>query len=412
MLSTLTKSGSYRTGTRTGKERMYMRWILGVSVIGMLSPASVNALELTEDLEVHGFLSQAYIHTSDNNFFGRSDGGSFDFREVGLNAFWRVNGNLHLAGQVLSRNAGRESDSSPRIDFALADIHYYPSFSTRIGSRLGRIKIPLGLYNQTRDAPSARNGIFTPSSVYFEQFRNALVSSDGASLYAQINKPWGNLDLELYSVKGDPGEKEMEYFVFKQDTLGKFDDASLHGAQVRYESMGGGIHLAFSYSRPSLDYSPLFAFNPMQRGDVISDMLIFSGQYNTEHWTITAEHLLMINNVKNFGPVFSDFRAKGESYYVQADYRYRPDLTLSLRYDEQIINDEDRDGDKRFNPAHVGFGKSWMIGARWDFAPGWFMRAEVHRTDGTAWLSGTDNPNPSDTNRKWKTYALQLVYSF
>lgn len=384
---------------------------LHIAAITMLSLPS-HAMELTEDLTIHGFVSQAYIDTSGNNFFGRSDGGSFDFREIGINGYWQAHQNVNFAAQLISRNAGRESDSDPRVDFALADIHAYSDFDTRFGMRLGRIKVPFGLYNTTRDAPSARNGIFAPASVYFEQFRNALVSTDGGSVYANLNRPWGDLTFELYAGTSDPGEEEMEFYVFKQSTPGHFDDASMHGGQLMYDALDSGLRFALSYTRPSLDYQPLAAFDPLMGGHVISDMLLYSGQYNTEFWTFTAEYLLMINNVKGFGPAFEDFRAKGESYYAQVDYRYRPDLTLSVRYGEQIVNDEDRDGDKKFNPPHVGFGKNWMLGAQWDFAPGWIVRAEYHRTDGTAWLSGVDNPVLTDTRRKWETYAVQLVYSF
>lgn len=386
-------------------------WLGGLILVASVAEP-VSALELTDDLVIHGFFSQAYIDTTDNNFFGRSDGGTFDFRELGLNGYWQPHKNLNFAAQVISRNAGRESNSDPRFDFALADLHYYLDFSTRVGARAGRIKIPLGLYNQTRDAPSARNGIFAPASVYFEQFRNALVSTDGISLYSDISRHWGDLNIEIYAGQSDPGEQEMEYYAFKKPLPGYFDDASMQGAQILYESLGSGVRLALSYNRPSLDYVPLVGFDPLQNGHIISDMLVYSGQYNAEYWTFTAEYLFMINNVKGFGPAFEDFRAKGESYYVQADYRYQPDLTFSVRYGEQIVNDKDRDGDKKFNPAHVGFGKSWMLGVRWDFAPSWILRGEYHNTNGTAWLSGADNPAGTETTRNWDTYALQLVYSF
>lgn len=374
----------------------------------------LNAAEITENLVVHGFLSQAYIDTSNNNFFGRSDGGSFDFRELGINGYWQSHENLNLAAQVISRNAGRESDSDPRFDYALADLHFYSDTGNRSGIRLGRIKVPLGLLNQTRDAPSARPGIFVPASVYFDQFRNALVSTDGYTLYTTLSQSWGDLSLELYQGNSDPGDREMEYFVFKQDAPGRFDDASMQGLQLRYDALGSGIRLALSYSRPSLDYQPAAAGDPLHGGDVISDMLLYSAQYNGEKISLTAEFLLMINNVKNFGPLYNDFRAKGESYYVHADYRYRPDLTFSVRYGEQIVNDKDRDGDKSitFNPDHVGFAHTVMLGVRWDFAPDWILRGEFHHTNGTAWLSGSDNPNLLSNSRRWDTLAVQLVYSF
>lgn len=378
---------------------------------GMMLSLPAQAVELAENVDVHGFVSQAYIDTSANNFFGQSEGGSFDFRELGVNGFWQVGPNLNFAAQVTSRNAGRESDSDPRLDYGLADLHFYSESGIQSGIRVGRIKVPLGLHNQTRDAPSARNGIFVPASVYFDQFRNALVSTDGVALYTGLSNSWGDINLELYHGESDPGDREMEYYVFKQDAPGHFDDASLQGAQLRYESMGGGVRLALSYTRPSLDYIPNSGFDPLGGGDVISDMLLYSAQYNVSRFSFTAEYLLMINNVKNFGPAFPDFRAKGKSYYLQTDYRYSGDLSFFFRYGKQIVNDKDPDG-TRFTPSHVGFGRTRVVGAQWQLSSNWLFRAEYHKTNGTAWLSGADNPVLTDAVRKWEIFALQAVYSF
>ena len=54
-------------------------------VLVMLS-GSATALELGPNLQMHGFLSQGWVWTSDNDFFGDSQDGSFDYTELGVNA--------------------------------------------------------------------------------------------------------------------------------------------------------------------------------------------------------------------------------------------------------------------------------------------------------------------------------------
>ena len=45
------------------------------------------SFELPKSVQIHGFLSQGFLHTSDNNLFGHSDDNiSVDFRELGLMA--------------------------------------------------------------------------------------------------------------------------------------------------------------------------------------------------------------------------------------------------------------------------------------------------------------------------------------
>ena len=57
----------------------------------------VTAIELGERTELHGFFSQSYINTDNNNYFGQSRDGSFDFREAGINILYQARPDLHFA---------------------------------------------------------------------------------------------------------------------------------------------------------------------------------------------------------------------------------------------------------------------------------------------------------------------------
>jgi hypothetical protein len=68
----------------------------------MLACAKAQATEgFWNRLQLHGFASQAVVQTSDNRWFGDSDGTSFDFTEIGLNASLRVNPKVLFASQIL-----------------------------------------------------------------------------------------------------------------------------------------------------------------------------------------------------------------------------------------------------------------------------------------------------------------------
>ena len=145
--------------------------------------------------QIHGFAAQAAITTTDNRWFGPSDGTSFEFTEVGINASARVLPRVLLAGQVLARRAGEMYDGTPAIDFALADISLFESAARRAGVRVGRIKNPLGIYNETRDVPFTHPGIFLPQVVYFDRVRNLVLSTDGGMLYLDTYSDFGDLSM-------------------------------------------------------------------------------------------------------------------------------------------------------------------------------------------------------------------------
>lgn len=135
---------------------------------GLCGPAL--ALELFEGFQVHGFLSQGYILTTNNNFFGSSErGGSLDFTEMGINASWMVRPYLQTAVQILSRRAGEAAENEPELDFALLDYTAVETADRRLGVRGGRVRLPFGLYGDTRDVAFTRPSILLPQSIYFDR---------------------------------------------------------------------------------------------------------------------------------------------------------------------------------------------------------------------------------------------------
>ncbi|HOP16792.1 MAG TPA: hypothetical protein PLX99_09285, partial [Gammaproteobacteria bacterium] len=130
---------------------------------------------------MHGFATQGYIKTSANSFFGDSEDGSFEFTELGVNASMDATENIRLSGQLLSRSAGEMYSGTPSIDFALADYTVRSTENDNIGVMVGRIKNPLGLFNETRDVAFTRPGFLVPQVVYYDKVRNLILSADGVA---------------------------------------------------------------------------------------------------------------------------------------------------------------------------------------------------------------------------------------
>ena len=153
-----------------------------------------RAPEPLDGLQVHGFLTQGYFLTSSNRVFGHSEGdGSLDFIEAGINASWTPLPRLQLAVQPLFRRAGAGHDSDFEPDFGLIDYALFSTADRQLGLRLGRIKNPLGLYNDTRDVAFTRPSILLPESIYLDSARELFVSSDGAHGVWRAAQPMGRL---------------------------------------------------------------------------------------------------------------------------------------------------------------------------------------------------------------------------
>jgi hypothetical protein len=163
---------------------------IGALAIGLLGlPPGALALNLGfGDWQAHGFLSQGYTYTSGNDFFGNSQGdGSLDFTELGLNILGHPWPNLLVAVQGLYRNAAGSDQEDFRLDYANLDYHLLLGEHGKLGVRLGRVKNPFALYNETRDVIWTRPGVLLPQSIYFDALalRQPEISSDGGILYGR-----------------------------------------------------------------------------------------------------------------------------------------------------------------------------------------------------------------------------------
>ena len=117
----------------------WRRLAAAAAVAGLLSGTSAHAVEFGGGMaQLHGFASQTFITTADNNFFGEtSDNGHFGFTELGLNGSFRPSPNLQAAAQLLSRRAGEDDDGDVRFDYALVDYSPLSDARNRLGLRAG-----------------------------------------------------------------------------------------------------------------------------------------------------------------------------------------------------------------------------------------------------------------------------------
>lgn len=367
-----------------------------------------------DDIQIHGFAAQNFIDTDDNNFFGDSRKGSFEFWELGINTLWRPLNNLQFAVQAVARDAGKTDDGELRIDYALVDHSFAQRSSGTTGVRLGRVVNPLAFYNDTRDIAATRPGILLPQSIYFDVNRNFALSSDGGQLYHEVGNDHGAYTFQLGVFKPRTEDPDFEPAIFFQDVPGKLEGASSWMARILYEHDLGRIRLGLTAAEINVNYNP-GAFDPIAPGEFHFIPYILSAQYNNENWSFTAEYARRTTELEKFG-VFPDVKFTGSSYFIQGTYRFRPSWEAFLRYDELIWNNDDKDG-REFEsltglPHYSRFAKDWTIGLRWDVSPRIMLRTEFHQVNGTGWLSLLENTSPSDTEQNWQLFALSASLRF
>jgi len=383
-------------------------------ICGLLMSVQVQAGFWPDELKVHGFLTQSLFHTSDNNVYGNSDDGiSPGLTEIGLNLSYQPFDRLTLSAQGLYRRAGKVDGGIVRLDYGVADLNLFNTQNGRIGIRGGRIKVPFGLYNETRDVAFTNPTILLPQGIYFDRSRSLLTSADGGSFYADYNTQYGDFSFKFNLGMPLGDNEEIRSAILGPRVSGQFEATPAFATQINYEINGGEYIFAVSYMDLELEYSP--SDNEIiSAGSTTIRPLLFSAQYNGEHFGLTAEYQYRWNNYKDYG-VISNLSFVTESWYVQSSYRFFSWLQGIVRYDQISTNIDDRGGKigvANGLPQHLSYAKDWMVGLRWDITSSWMLRTEYHRIHGTAWLAQADNQDNSKTRQDWDLYALQLSYRF
>jgi hypothetical protein len=149
----------------------------------------------SDNIQLHGFVSQGFILTTENNYLARAQHGSAEFSEVGVNLTASLTDRATLGAQAFSGDLGPTGNYQIKADWYYLDYR----LADELGFRAGRIKLPVGLYNEIQDVDVARVPVLLPHGVYAANRRQYLLAHTGAELYGYVSLGLaGALEYRLY----------------------------------------------------------------------------------------------------------------------------------------------------------------------------------------------------------------------
>ncbi|MBU4499501.1 MAG: TonB-dependent receptor [Thiobacillus sp.] len=364
---------------------------------------------------IQGFAAQTLISSTNNNFSGDSrDSISTNFTELGLHGFWLPLDSLQLSGQVLYRRAGGSDQDGLRLDYAQADWRFYQNDSTQLGVKLGKVKIPYGLYNETRDVPFTRPSILLPQAIYLDTSRSVLIAAPGAIFHGSTANTYGNFDVTLGWARPDFDSEAVEDVFLGNNRPGNLDGTSAFSTSLRWDTPTDTTFM-LTYIDAKADYEPA-SVDYLSPGSIRVRNLLASVQQRFDTVTLTAEYNEPRNSRSGLGAALPDTARDSLSYYLQAEWRFHPEWELVVRNEINHRDKDDKDGTRlqaaRGLPAHLLYTDDWVVGLRWDVTPNLMLRAEYHHVNGTSWLPGLDNPDIFATEQRWNMGLLQAAYRF
>ncbi|HVZ72937.1 MAG TPA: hypothetical protein VHJ20_11225 [Polyangia bacterium] len=342
------------------------------------APASPPpSLSLLPAPQVHAFVSQGFIKGTKNNFLVDSKRGSFEFTDVGINFTEPLTDRLRTGVQLFASQLGKAGDFTARMDWFYLDYR----FADWLGLRVGRTKIPFGLYNEINDIDSARVPVLLPQSVYPILNRDILLAQTGAELYGYFELGrGGGLEYRLYGgtlFVSPPAAPAGA-------TLADFQVPYLFGGRLMWDAPLEGLRLGGNVQ--ALRFNTTFDIPRTGMPTLVLEedlpflLWLASAEYSHRDLLLAAEYGRWRADVEITGA--PTYRVVNERYYAMAAYRFTRWFVPGVYY-ASLVTDIHK-------PMTIdNYRRDWAATLRFDINPNWLVKLEGH------FMNGTDELDPA-----------------
>jgi hypothetical protein len=394
------------------------------TVVALVLPLALPNRAVAQDaeseslVEVHGFVSQGAIKTTENNYLtSNSTRGSLEFTEVGLNVSKQLTDQFRVGVQLFAHDLGPIGNYQPRFDWYYLDYR----FRDFLGFRAGHTKIPFGLYNDSADVDAARVPILLPQSVYPITNRDYLLAQTGAELYGNV--AIGAAGALEYRAYGGTLDLDAPESTTPGITLDDLDIPYVYGGRLMWLTPIEGLSVGGSYQALRFDWTynidPLLLAPLQMAGSLPADatgrlpvqfrvkLWVASLEYQWRDLSVAAEYSRWIGKVQSDAPALLPPHIVNERYYGMVSYRIAPWFIPGVYYSGYFPNVEQRHGRAAYQHDVAG---TW----RFDVNPNWLVKLEGHWMYGTAALDPALNDDKplSELGISWATFLVKTTAYF
>jgi hypothetical protein len=155
----------------------------------------------------HAFLNLAYAASDGNQIFGIPEGGTTDYRNVVMQIRYEITPRDIVYTQLSHERLGRSTINEARDEVELEWAFYERRLTDTTAVKLGKMQLPLGIYNEIRDVGTLLPLYAPPYSFYLENFTSENIEGVMLSHSFAPSSDW-NLEADLYYGGWDRIEQE------------------------------------------------------------------------------------------------------------------------------------------------------------------------------------------------------------
>ncbi len=229
--------------------------VLFCASLAMAGDGGDGAAAFWRKFQVHGNLAQSFAYGSGNNYLTMdTDDGTAKWSEGSVNVRTAIADNFHAGIQIHDYMMGQLGRGNAMIDWAFADYRV----KSWLGFRGGKIKAPMGLFNDTSDTDVVHNWALLPQGMYEAEYRSYNIPVVGGEIYGKVKLPvGGSVAYQLFggqrSVANNDGSPLLTYQLYgiEQGPISGYT----YGGDIKWRTPIKGLTAGVSFDNSRL-YTP------------------------------------------------------------------------------------------------------------------------------------------------------------
>jgi hypothetical protein len=346
-----------------------------VSMLLAATAMSGHAETLADRFDVHGYGDQTYMRTSANAYDGADRSGGWGNNFFGLVVATTLTDKSKLWTQIQASSSKGNNVTWMFVDYQVSDA---------VRLHAGRVKLPLGFYNEYIDAKSLQLSALEPG--IYQTFRT------GADMVHDAYEGAG-ADFEGDAAGGHVLVQAWGGNIHDTDPPSDSRDRRAWGGRITYDTPISGLSTMLSAYRQQVE---ILADGAMTR----EDRAIASIGYLGGNWNLKAEYAWHSAALHETGG-----RSYSCGYYLQAGYAVDEKWTPYARFDD-IVLDRERRNDPSYRQKTAVVGVAYRLSERLG------LRAEGHLNRGYALPVATGEVQPGDGAKTWKMFVASVNVQF
>jgi hypothetical protein len=369
----------------------------------LLSLGSVRlAAQNLEDLQIHGFATQGFLYSSHNDYLTMSSSkGSLQWTEGAVSLNDPLSDNLRVGMQLHMYQMGQIGGPNVVIDWASGDY----TLSDQLGFRAGKVKIPMGLYNDSQDVDSLFLWVLLPQSIYPVDNRDFDLALLGGEAYGeQILGTRGGM-VQYRAYYGDSTLDSNGGYMLQLQRFGLFfsspPSGKDYGGDLRWVTPWRDLLVGASAQSQALD-------GTAPQGSLHMAPTFLDAFYAEWKWrkvSLGAEYWRSpLRPVVTIGPDVVPISVDSRSWYAMTSYALTKKLQAGTYYSQYVNKAAD-------TSLPQNYSKDWVIAGRYDFSQYLYGKVESHFLHGTG-LGYYANTNPNGLEPNSNMLAARVGFAF